>query len=420
MQYDAIAVSNTDLTAGLPFFRSQENTKLPWVSANLFTHDGERVFLPFVIKEAPELLVGIVGLTGGQTKLSEDFVIRSWQDTLSKQLEILNERCDLIIVLSNLESKENIKIAETFPEVDLILSADKRRGNVPGYPIRKSTLLSQTANRGRYLGKLDISWYDGVTWKDPKEKTIEMLEKELSSINWRVNQINAQIVKAQETKTRTLQQKLDNYKRKALIVEEKIKDRKKTLALGQQGIQNTYSYQALKIQPDETDETVQAIVKEIKTNIANYNRAKRRVRLTEKQSDLLQMSEIAGSSQCAECHPKQTRFWQTTSHSSSFQTLVSNGQNYNTDCLPCHVTGGSITIDSDEDARGLLLTLPTDRNTVGCEVCHGPAAEHALSPETVLPNRIPVKDSCLHCHTPEMDHSFMYEKKLHLTACPNG
>ena len=126
---------------------------------------------------------------------------------------------------------------------------------------------------------------------------------------------------------------------------------------------------------------------------------------------------FAGWQVCAQCHEPQTDFWEKTDHSSAYQTLVEQEQQFNLDCLPCHVTAEYDTTKiSDDDS--VLLSLPSALQQVGCEVCHGPGKTHAASQDPSLISRKPAASICLRCHTPERDEEFNYENNLERIASP--
>jgi len=102
---------------------------------------------------------------------------------------------------------------------------------------------------------------------------------------------------------------------------------------------------------------------------------------------------------CAECHKESTANWQKTDHAEAFSTLVSRNQQYNFNCVPCHVTG------IEDENVGQALSLSPELQGVGCEACHGPGQVHEESGgEKRLPG-VSVK-TCLRCHITEKDESF--------------
>ena len=163
MGYDAVAVSESDLAAGMLLFENSEKIKFPWISANIFDASGKLLFKPFIIKKIGEIRVGIIGLTGSGTPGKGSIIINGWAESLRLQLRDLISRTDMIVLLSNLTLSQNSAVVKAFPEVDLILTADKSRGNQPAH-IAGNALMAQTQSRGKYLGKLSLQYHPEKKW----------------------------------------------------------------------------------------------------------------------------------------------------------------------------------------------------------------------------------------------------------------
>jgi 2',3'-cyclic-nucleotide 2'-phosphodiesterase (5'-nucleotidase family) len=163
MGYDAVAVGPLDLAAGAEFLKTQDKPAFPWISANLLNTDNHPVFRPFIIKHTDQSTTGIIGLTG-TTSLPANLHTGDWQTILPAQLQILAKKCNHIILLSNLPEKENYEIARQYPEIRIIISADPQFSNLSPV-INNSTLITQTAQQGKYLGRLGIEWGNTSKWE---------------------------------------------------------------------------------------------------------------------------------------------------------------------------------------------------------------------------------------------------------------
>jgi hypothetical protein len=134
------------------------------------------------------------------------------------------------------------------------------------------------------------------------------------------------------------------------------------------------------------------------------------------QANLQAFSNMAGWKACQSCHKQQTLFWQQTAHAKAWQTLEKVRQQFNPDCLICHVT--LPTYDKDTVTKqNLLAGLREEYKTIGCETCHGPAKNHTQQPDKHLPAK-PDEQTCLTCHTPDRDDNFVYSEKLNKIRCP--
>lgn len=177
MGYDAVAVSGADLAAGATFFENSEKINFPWISANIFDTSGKLLFKPFIIKKIGEISVGIVGLTGPGKYINEAVTVSDWKEPLHLQLRNLIPKTDMIILLSNIPSSQTGIIVEKFPEVDLIFTADRNRGNLAPY-IAGNALITQIQGRGKYLGKLAIQyhpegkWFEDIALNQPTRTTM--------------------------------------------------------------------------------------------------------------------------------------------------------------------------------------------------------------------------------------------------------
>jgi 2',3'-cyclic-nucleotide 2'-phosphodiesterase (5'-nucleotidase family) len=108
-------------------------------------------------------------------------------------------------------------------------------------------------------------------------------------------------------------------------------------------------------------------------------------------------ASYAGSKACAKCHAKETAQWKATKHAKTRATLAAVKQADNPDCRDCHATAARFT-------------------DVGCESCHGAAAEHAKKTAAplrfgkVVPERV-----CWDCHRPGKDQKpFQYAERIAL------
>ncbi|MDB4962036.1 MAG: hypothetical protein JWP01_2035 [Myxococcales bacterium] len=116
-----------------------------------------------------------------------------------------------------------------------------------------------------------------------------------------------------------------------------------------------------------------------------------------------------GSEICSDCHSDAVDFWKTTRHAHAWETLEKRSQQFDFDCIGCHVTGW-------EKPGGANLAHNDNLRDVQCETCHGPGSLHVAKggeekPPTVW--RSPPETLCAtQCHTKE--HSDTFELKPYL------
>jgi hypothetical protein len=107
-------------------------------------------------------------------------------------------------------------------------------------------------------------------------------------------------------------------------------------------------------------------------------------------------TKFAGSEKCLKCHQKAAKIWKASDHVKAFATLEHEKHDMDPDCVGCHVVG----LDSTSGFRSRTST--PSMTGVGCESCHGPAADHAMHPRKDRLQKTK-EAACKKCHNP--DHS---------------
>jgi hypothetical protein len=423
MNYDAVAVSSTDLFAGSAFFRQLSDRPLPWISANIFEPNGDLFFQPHIIKNSDNVTVGIIGLTGNDGNGSRDLIVGDWRKALEVELTLLEKSCDILVVLSNLTSLENMEIQRDFSQVDIIVTTDANGANIKPQ-MSLNSLVVQSGARGKYLGKLDITGHAEGNWHIFSPRLPQLMKEKkdrLTSIDRQLNQLEKQQSEV-SGESGDFSKKIARLKSYRKIISDQLALQTMEIAQSETQLIKSFTSVFLPVLPASSKDNIDAIVQEINESINTYNRY-RRASLNEDDPALrlaLQKNEIVGISACVRCHEKQTTFWKNTRHANAYTTLAQQGQSFNLRCLPCHVTAGNVSSSSAESELLFLLSLDTDRQTVGCEVCHGPGDRHLLSQGKEKPVRIPSEEICTKCHTPDRDNNFDFLKKQAVIACPAG
>ncbi|HET9622664.1 MAG TPA: multiheme c-type cytochrome [Kofleriaceae bacterium] len=119
-------------------------------------------------------------------------------------------------------------------------------------------------------------------------------------------------------------------------------------------------------------------------------------------------ASYTGSLACSDCHNDQAEFWKKTVHATAWQTLVDRGQQYDLDCIGCHVTGW-------QKPGGSNLGHNDKLRDIQCETCHGPGSIHVAKGGNEKPLAIvkaPAPDLCTTCHTKEHSDTFQLEAYL--------
>jgi sulfur-oxidizing protein SoxB len=159
---NAYASGNWDFLYGkrryLELFRKER-----WgaVGANLYDEDtGERVLPPFRIIKTKGIKVGVIGLTTSRgipaiPGVSAGLFFTSAVDELPPIIDELRNvyKVDVLVLLSEQGIAKNIVLAEMFPGIDIVMSADMHE-ETPNVVVAKTgTLLSEVGEQGAHLSK---------------------------------------------------------------------------------------------------------------------------------------------------------------------------------------------------------------------------------------------------------------------------
>lgn len=160
--YDGITIGNNE---GITLPRQKLNelyddANFPVLVANIYNEDGSRPFWakPFDIYETKTgTKIGVIGLTANFTLFYErlQWIISNPLIELEKQLQNLEGKVDIIILLSHLGMRVDEEIARLFPKVDLILGGHTHHILHHGKVVNKS-LLACAGKFGNYVGHVTL------------------------------------------------------------------------------------------------------------------------------------------------------------------------------------------------------------------------------------------------------------------------
>ncbi|MGL4521824.1 MAG: bifunctional metallophosphatase/5'-nucleotidase [Bacilli bacterium] len=161
VQTDIVTVGNNE---AITFSKDEmiafyAQLQAPICIANFSDPSGNIEFVPFQVFEVCKgRKIGFIGVTAPFYKV---YPLLGWhiEDpfvALKRYLPYLNH-CDCIIVISHLGKSDDELIAETFPEVDVVLGAHTHHLFEKGKKVNQ-TLLCGCGVRGSHLGRLSIQW----------------------------------------------------------------------------------------------------------------------------------------------------------------------------------------------------------------------------------------------------------------------
>lgn len=172
--------------------------------------------------------------------------------------------------------------------------------------------------------------------------------------------------------------------------------------LGKHVIQLNFSggkfggYSVLKLGPDVADDPKAARL--FKTYLERVNEEGLLDRIPRAESE-----GFAGSKSCRSCHQEAYDSWEKSKHAHALKTLEIEGQDRDPDCVGCHVVG------LDRMSGFISRNKTPDMADVGCESCHGPAANHVQEPAKFVLGKVG-KGACLSCHNPQTSPNFSYDE----------
>jgi 2',3'-cyclic-nucleotide 2'-phosphodiesterase (5'-nucleotidase family) len=164
MKVDALNVGQLDLAGGLDFLQKQLGSthSLPLLSSNLFDKQKQEFAFPRQeVIERNGLRIGIFGLIQTPPPYLADRL--EARDPVAAAQEVVSElrgKSDLVIGLVSLEFNSAAQLAQQVPGIDVLVSS--RGGRTTPQPfLAESTLVVQAGNRGKYLGRMDLTMQPG-------------------------------------------------------------------------------------------------------------------------------------------------------------------------------------------------------------------------------------------------------------------
>ncbi|MBU0728872.1 MAG: hypothetical protein KKE17_13595 [Proteobacteria bacterium] len=424
MNYDAVGISRHDLAAGLDFLINiRDRSQFPWLSANLVRiSTNQPIFESSSIRKIGDLKVGIIGITENVTpgtfSKKDDAAILPWTQILPQLAEDLSQSCDMVILLSSLSATENLQITKELTNIHMILQAQPTSANLN--PVQHAnTLVFETANRGKYFGLLRFNWSASKAWGVDNTDSLLTLRQNLDRYAWQVKRFTSKGDPEEIFKTdprrlssyRNLVQKHDALADEINAIEKDIEYQKKKGLLFSTFANRFFPLDISMPDHKEVKEIVEETKKKVNEAGKNLAQNVSPQKNSEDQASFQSNNLYTGWKICAKCHDQQTLFWQKSKHRNAYQTLINQQQQYNLDCLPCHITPAYSGDVSN------ALKLPEEFLQVGCETCHGPGNRHSADPSGWPLQSIPGEIVCKRCHTPDRDEAFVYLNKMKLLGC---
>jgi 2',3'-cyclic-nucleotide 2'-phosphodiesterase (5'-nucleotidase family) len=198
MGYDAVGVGDDDLSLGKEFLLEiSKKANFPFLSSNLIDEEsGKALFLPYVLKEVNGLKIGIFSLLSpdsfpGQGDLRrKGLTFKAPAEIAQGLIRELQPKVDLIVLLSHLGYPKDMELAQTVSGIHCIIGSHTGI-NFPNPPIiNNRTILLQTASKGMYAGRLDLTLYnqEPIFYNTTVKRS---MEQNLKSLNARLKEVKA-------------------------------------------------------------------------------------------------------------------------------------------------------------------------------------------------------------------------------------
>jgi 2',3'-cyclic-nucleotide 2'-phosphodiesterase (5'-nucleotidase family) len=219
MGYDALGVGDDDLSLAKDFLvEISKKANFPFLSSNVVDEgSGKLLFQPYLVKEVDGLRFGIFSLLAPETFLEptdlrkKGLILKPPTEVAQSMVKELQSKSDFIVLLSHLGYPKDVELAQTVSGIHLIVGAHTGM-NLVYPPVIKDTILLQTATKGMYVGKLDLTLQkNGGGFYNTTTK--RSLENNLRSVTARLNSKEVhENEKAQLRKTREdTERKLKEY-----------------------------------------------------------------------------------------------------------------------------------------------------------------------------------------------------------------
>jgi hypothetical protein len=200
---DAANVGELDLVFGVNYLKElATKQKFPFISANLVDAKGALIFKPYVIKPVNGKNIGIFGIMGDTSEMSEKVgeitkgAVRVTDALQAAEATVkeLSGKVDYMIALTHQGTNRDWVIARRVKGIDLVVGGhDKQKTKEPNEADK--TLIVQAGEKGQYQGILQVAMDATKTWKNALEplgeeiaddpaikKMIEVYNNKLGSI----------------------------------------------------------------------------------------------------------------------------------------------------------------------------------------------------------------------------------------------
>ena len=183
---DVFSPGSHDFAGGFDFMQQlQKKSDFPYISANIFSSSGERLYDPYVIIEKQGKKIGFIGLSS--VFLNDQLSVKDPFKILKDLINEVESKTDMIILLFNASEKDLNRLKTKDYDIDFVV---RSRSNLPPAVSKDggsaSIPIYSIGMRGKYVFEFDINIGDNESqFLDVMflESKLEKSEKFLSSYN---------------------------------------------------------------------------------------------------------------------------------------------------------------------------------------------------------------------------------------------
>lgn len=179
MGYVAHNIGEKDLNMGIDLLGYlSQISNIDFISSNIVSFTTQVLKIkPYIIKEIKTrnatLTVGILGIVSPELieNTPQDMEVVDPLVSLKQLISDLHDKTDTLILLSHAEMEESLKIAEAYPELDLIISG--HLVDRPDLYLKKvnNTYVIPVGEKGKYVGEITLSTQRKLTGEDEHENS---------------------------------------------------------------------------------------------------------------------------------------------------------------------------------------------------------------------------------------------------------
>jgi len=159
----AVNVGERELAFGVDAFKAaRREAKFDFVSANL-RYKGGALAVPYVIRNVKDARIAFLGLCGSRDVMRSDSVLlpegASIEDPMTsarRAIAGLEGKADVIVVLSTCGDAVDSLLAESLPQIDLIVGGRSYRTNCDSPWVIGKTRIVHAEHDGRSLGRMNL------------------------------------------------------------------------------------------------------------------------------------------------------------------------------------------------------------------------------------------------------------------------